>query len=89
MAEDIKEKILSTAYALFRQRGVRDVTIDDICRSLSMSKKTFYQYYSQKEDLVAAAVDVHLEEKRRYFENILRGRNPVEVLWVMTDMLAR
>ena len=43
MAEDIKEKILSTAYALFRQRGVRDVTIDDICRSLSMSKKTFYQ----------------------------------------------
>ncbi|MBR1787003.1 MAG: TetR/AcrR family transcriptional regulator [Paludibacteraceae bacterium] len=50
--EDIKQNILETSLELFKQYGIRSVSIDDICRRLGMSKKTFYQYFPGKTELV-------------------------------------
>ncbi len=57
---DIKEQITATAKELFLQYGIRSVSVDDICKELRMSKKTFYQYFGQKEELIN-----HLLEKHR------------------------
>lgn len=54
---------MMTANGLFSKDGVREVSIDDICRKLCISKKTFYQYYAQKEDLVADVVTYNVERK--------------------------
>lgn len=78
--EDIKDKILIVADDLFSKRGVRDVTIDDICRQMGLSKKTFYQYYPQKEELVNDVVNYHLQNKLDYMQAILRGHPPVAAL---------
>ena len=58
--DDIKHKIVETAFELFRQYGIRSVSIDDLCRSLGISKKTFYQYFPGKNELVEAVL-LHLE----------------------------
>lgn len=49
---DLKEKILLIATDLFLKIGLRSVSIDDICKELAISKKTFYNFYKKKEDLI-------------------------------------
>ena len=57
---DVKERILLKAKALFMQYGIRSVSMDDIANSLGMSKKTLYQYYADKDELVEAVVEQHI-----------------------------
>ncbi len=57
---DVKERILVKAEALFMQYGIRSVSMDDIANNLGMSKKTLYQYYADKDELVDAVVDGHI-----------------------------
>ncbi len=47
-------KIVETATELFKKYGIRSVSIDNVCEELRISKKTFYNYFAQKEDLVDA-----------------------------------
>lgn len=46
------EKILEGCENLFRKFGIKSLSMDDIARELGMSKKTIYQYVSDKNDLV-------------------------------------
>jgi AcrR family transcriptional regulator len=57
---DVKERILVKAEELFMQYGIRSVSMDDIANNLGMSKKTVYQYYADKDELVDAVVDGHI-----------------------------
>ena len=53
MENDQRENIIKTAGEMFFRLGIRSVSIDDICRELGMSKKTFYVYFESKDELVA------------------------------------
>ncbi|MEY2650423.1 MAG: hypothetical protein RL608_1097 [Bacteroidota bacterium] len=53
---EVKTSILQRAMEMFQRYGLRAMTMDDVCRELSMSKKTLYQYFSNKADLVDQAV---------------------------------
>jgi AcrR family transcriptional regulator len=57
---DAKERILIKAEELFMQYGIRSVSMDDIANNLGMSKKTLYQYYADKDELVDAVVESHI-----------------------------
>jgi TetR/AcrR family transcriptional regulator, cholesterol catabolism regulator len=55
---EIQDRIRRKADELFRRYGIRSVTMDEIATQLGMSKKTIYQYYTDKDQLVdAVAVD--------------------------------
>lgn len=58
---NIKEKILKGAEDLFMKYGVRSISMDDIARHLSVSKKTLYQHFADKEDLVTMTCQAHLQ----------------------------
>jgi TetR/AcrR family transcriptional regulator, cholesterol catabolism regulator len=62
MIMEAKERILIKAEELFMQYGIRSVSMDDIANNLGMSKKTLYQYYADKDELVDAVVDGHIKE---------------------------
>jgi AcrR family transcriptional regulator len=49
---EIKEYIILEADKLFCQFGFKSVTMDDIAKHLGMSKKTIYQHFSDKNELV-------------------------------------
>ncbi len=59
---EAKERILVKAEELFMQYGIRSVSMDDIANNLGMSKKTVYQYYADKDELVDAVVDGHIND---------------------------
>jgi AcrR family transcriptional regulator len=45
-------EILEKTIELFSEFGIRNLNMDDISRSLGISKKTLYQYVKSKEDLI-------------------------------------
>lgn len=62
---DEKVKIIIERVAkLFCEYGIRSVTMDDIARTLTISKKTLYSYFDDKEELVWAVLK-HLNEDRQ------------------------
>lgn len=78
---DIKDKILNGAEDLFMRYGVRSISMDDIARHLSVSKKTLYQHFADKDDLVLVVTRHLLEKNHKECEVIrLKADNPVEEL---------
>lgn len=61
-----KDRILQKAHELFYRYGVRSVSMDDIAAPLGMSKKTLYQYYVDKEELVGAVFLTVMEQNRTH-----------------------
>jgi TetR/AcrR family transcriptional regulator, cholesterol catabolism regulator len=59
---EIKDRIKSKADELFMRYGIRSVSMDDIAAQLGMSKKTIYQYFSDKDELVDAVVQEDIRE---------------------------
>ncbi len=55
--KDTRERIRQKADELFMKYGIRSVSMDDIANSLGASKKTLYQYFSDKDELVDAVVE--------------------------------
>ncbi|MBB2146780.1 TetR family transcriptional regulator [Pedobacter sp. LMG 31464] len=49
---EVKEYIIEESDKLFCQYGFKSVTMDDIAKHLGMSKKTIYQHFSDKDELV-------------------------------------
>jgi len=60
MIDDTKHKILHSSYHLFHKLGIRSITMDDIARELGMSKKTLYQHFSDKDEIVKEAIKIHI-----------------------------
>lgn len=61
---DHKEKILKGADELFKKYGIRSISMDDIAHHLSMSKKTIYQIFSEKDELVLEVIKIRLFQLR-------------------------
>lgn len=67
---EAKEKILNSAQELFIQYGIRSVTMDDVARAASMSKKTLYQYFDNKDGLVLEVAVDHFKNEREELKEI-------------------
>ena len=59
---ELKFRIIRTAMPLFKQKGIKAVRMDDIANILSISKRTLYEIYNNKEDLLLEGV------KNDYYE---------------------
>jgi TetR/AcrR family transcriptional regulator, cholesterol catabolism regulator len=87
---DIKEKILKGAEELFTKYGVRSISMDDIARHLAVSKKTLYQHFADKEDIVTMSCKAHLERHAGEFEEIkATAKNAIEELAKISVFLKR
>ncbi|WP_306303127.1 TetR/AcrR family transcriptional regulator [Prevotella falsenii] len=54
--KEVKAKILQSATTMFFQNGIRKVKMDDIAAHLKISKRTLYEIYQNKEDLLYEVV---------------------------------
>ncbi len=54
---DTKERIKQQAHTLLMRYGIRSVSMDDIANGIGISKKTIYQFYADKDELVKAVVE--------------------------------
>lgn len=69
---DIKEEIVVRSEQLFMKVGVKSVTMDDISRELGISKKTLYQHFENKDSLIEAVVNTHVDREQQCTADILK-----------------
>lgn len=78
----MKKKILETARTEFIQYGFKSVTMDDIAKLLSISKKTIYEHFANKTELVKACVEFVFDELSQDISQIQKlESNPIEGLF--------
>ena len=72
---DVKSKILEAATETVMQHGIRTVTMDDISKHLGISKKTIYQYFKDKKELVNKVTQQHMKEEEERFLGAVKESN--------------
>lgn len=86
----MKDQILHKATEMYLTHGFKSVTMDEIANELGISKKTIYQHFENKDNLVEAST-LHL------FETIscgidsicIQDKNPIEELFEIKDFVLR
>ena len=77
----LKDKILDSAIALFHERGGKAVKMDDIANCLSISKRTLYEIYDNKEDLLFECVKTSFEHsEKELHESVENADNVMDIL---------
>ena len=61
-----KEEIIRITQELITRNGIRAVRVDEIAQTLGISKRTLYEMFADKEDLVSACLDFmcHQQQER-------------------------
>ncbi len=85
---EAKEKdIYIKASNLFKTYGIKSMTMDDIARSLKVSKKTLYKYVSDKNDLVCKAIKLDLDTSECKFNEVCnKDVDPIEELFNINEL---
>lgn len=78
--DGLKDSIVQKARQMFEQYGLRSVSIDNVCKELSISKKTFYNFFQQKEDLVNDVIVSIKIENITKFSKQLKDKNAIDSL---------
>jgi len=74
-----KERIIQGGEELFLTAGIKSITMDDIARHLGMSKKTIYQFFKDKNELVVALTRKKLQEDEEQVSGIIsKSANVIE-----------
>jgi TetR/AcrR family transcriptional regulator, cholesterol catabolism regulator len=71
------ERIVSGAEELFLTAGIKSITMDDVAKHLGMSKKTIYQFFKDKNELVVALVNKKLKEDEDQMSAIMNQSSNV------------
>ncbi|AVM49471.1 TetR/AcrR family transcriptional regulator [Capnocytophaga sp. oral taxon 878] len=73
----MKEEIVKNALNNFMQYGFKTFTMDDLASTMGMSKKTLYEHFPSKHNLVEAVLDYALEMSCTNVENFIQGEGAV------------
>ena len=73
----MKEDIVKRALNDFMQYGFKTFTMDDLANKMGMSKKTLYEYFPSKSDLVEATLDYALEISCKNADTFVQGEGSV------------
>ena len=76
----LREVILKTAMKAFAEKGIRAVKMDDIAESLAISKRTMYEIYATKEELLYEGVKAFREKRKEKFMELAKEKDLMEIL---------
>ena len=58
----VRLEIARAAWLLFAERGYEDTTVAEIARAAGVSRRSFFRYFSSKEDVVVGTTDALAED---------------------------
>jgi len=86
---DRHQLFLEKVTRLFFMYGAKSLTMDDIARKFSMSKKTLYQYYKTKEDIINEVLNYLLDRiLEKLNAEMQKGGTAVSLLVYSTDNMS-
>ena len=78
---DAKEKIKNGALKMFTTFGIRNITMDMIADELGISKRTIYENFKDKDELVKCCIELAITEHKRIKEEIQsKSSNIIELM---------
>ncbi|WP_127846478.1 TetR/AcrR family transcriptional regulator [Psychroflexus aestuariivivens] len=86
----MKEKILNKAEEMFLEYGFKSVTMDDLANELGVSKKTIYESFANKLDLVQN-VSIFIRDKihQEIDEVISKNFDPIQEMFEIKKVIMR
>lgn len=85
---EVKDRIIQKANELFFRFGIKTVTMDDIAQELGVSKKTIYQHFEDKDEIVYQVMSQNMEQDKCDFDDIMKcSSNIIESMVKMTNMM--
>ncbi len=68
-------KIIDAAAKIFREKGYKEATLEDIASEVGILKGSLYYYIDKKEDLLFAVVERPLTEMTLNLKNIVKSKD--------------
>jgi len=85
---EVQDRIKQKADELFRRYGIRSVTMDEIATQLGISKKTIYQFYTDKDQLVdAVAVESIKFSEESCKKDMAMSANAIEEIFRVMEFV--
>lgn len=88
-SKNIREHILVTASDLFYRKGIQYVGINELIATSEVAKRTFYKYFSSKDQLILEVMRNRYDRWLSWFKHAVakRGTTPKEQLLAIFDVL--
>lgn len=62
--KDMRARILAAAGELFYSQGIRAVGVDTVAAAADISKRTLYNYFPSKDELILAYLELHFRRRK-------------------------
>ena len=83
-----QERIVNKAHELFMRYGIRSVSMDEVANHLGMSKKTIYQFYTDKDALVEDVIELQITANQSECNmHKLKSENAIHEMFMAVDMM--
>jgi AcrR family transcriptional regulator len=84
---DIRYRIIDGASELFRTYGIKSVTMDSLANQLGMSKRTIYEVFSDKDELLVAVLTRIAQKQRELVKKVLdESENSIIAIFRMLEI---
>lgn len=85
---DYRQTIVEGAAGMFRTYGIRSVTMDMIASQLGISKRTIYEVFRDKDELLQGVLKWMTEKQAEVMKKIFsESENVIEAIFKMLDMM--
>lgn len=78
--EETRARVVDAAYGLFWRQGFLRVSADEIAARAGITKRTLYQHFPSKDDIITAALAHSSELALARFEAFPRGAQPRDLI---------
>jgi len=81
-------EIIKGVSELYLKYGIKSITMDDAARELGISKKTLYEYFKDKDELVKQFVEHHLRNMHEEMHKLQTSQvNAIEELLIVSKFI--
>jgi AcrR family transcriptional regulator len=85
---DYRQKIIEEGAIMFRTYGIRAVTMDMLASQLGISKRTIYEVFSDKDELLMGVLKWMVEKQHSVMTKIFNeSENVIEAIFKMIDLM--
>jgi AcrR family transcriptional regulator len=84
---DIKDRIIEGASELFKTYGIKSVTMDSLANQLGISKRTIYEIFSDKDELLVEVLTGMAQKQKALVKRVLdESENSIVAIFRMLEI---
>ncbi len=85
---DYRQRIIEEAAKMFRIYGIRTVTMDMLANQMAISKRTIYEVFADKDELLAGVIEwMAVKQKESMTRIFSESGNVIEAIFSMLDLM--